>query len=665
VAAEEVRKLIAATLAKAAPDVVEQSDRTPASPTETWVRWLIAIVATLLTLASLGWAMQFYREVLGVLLQNEQFLAGMLGLALGLVFLSQPARRGGPRPFVPWYDWLLAVVGFAVGVYIFLYFGPLSEEVVSRPLDGLIVAFIVIPLVIEGLRRVAGNALVIVVVGFLIYALVGDLVPGQLAGRPVKLTQLAYYLTWDPGSMLGLPMVVATTIVIAFIFFGQLLFASGGSAFFTDISLAVMGRYRGGSAKIAVTASSLFGTISGSAVSNVTSTGVITIPLMRQGGYPAHVAGAIEAVASTGGQLMPPVMGAAAFLMAELLQVPYRDVVIAALLPALLYYFALFVQADLLAGRIGISRVEESLIPQATTVLKRGWHFLLPFVMLVVALFSFNWSPERSALAGAVVLMVTGTLIGYGDKRLTLRAIVDALRSTGIASLDLLMIAAAAGFVIGVLNISSLGFALTLALVQVGGDNMWLLLLLSAGVCIVLGMGMPTTGVYILLAALVAPSLVKVGVPDMAAHMFVMYFGMMSMITPPVAIAAFAAASLAQTDPMKTGWAAVRFGWIAYIIPFLFVRSPSLLLTGDPITIAVAVVTALAGVWMVCAAFAGFCTRPLDMPTRIGFGAAGLLMFIPAEAMHYGGLTDLAGLALGAVLLAREVFANRRQRKLA
>jgi TRAP transporter 4TM/12TM fusion protein len=630
-----------------------------------WARWLIGTAAVLLTLASLGWAIQFYRQVLGLLLQTEQFLAGMLALALALVFLSQPARRGAPRDRIPWYDWLLAAIGLGLGIYIAVFFGPLSEEVVARPMDGLIVAFIVIPLVIEGLRRVAGNALVIVVVGFLIYALVGDLVPGQLAGRPVKVTQLFYYLTWDPGSMLGVPMVVATTIVIAFIFFGQLLFASGGSAFFTDISLAVMGRYRGGSAKIAVTASSLFGTISGSAVSNVTSTGVITIPLMRQGGYPTHVAAAIEAVASTGGQLMPPVMGAAAFLMAEFLQVPYRDVVVAALLPALLYYFALFVQADLLAGRIGITRVEESRIPKIAGVLRRGWHFLLPFVVLVVALFNFNWSPERSALAAAVVLMVTGALIGYGDKRLTLQAIVDAVRGTGLASLDLLMIAAAAGLVIGVLNISALGFALTLALVQIGGTNMWLLLILSAGVCIVLGMGMPTTGVYILLAALVAPSLVKVGVPDMAAHMFVMYFGMMSMITPPVAIAAYAAASLAQTDPMKTGWAAVRFGWVAYIIPFLFVRSPSLLLTGDPMTIAVAVVTALAGVWMVCAAFAGFLLRTLDVPTRIGFGIAGLLLFVPAEAMHYGGLTDAAGLALGAILVAREFFAVGRLRRIA
>jgi TRAP transporter 4TM/12TM fusion protein len=637
----------------------------PRIPETAVFRILAGLGAALLTLASIGWALQFYRNVLGLLLFNEQYLAGMLAVGLALVYLTVPFQRGSQRDRVPWYDWILSALSLISVGYIALKFPTLSEEVAARPPDGLITAFVVIVLVMEGLRRTTGWPLVIVVAAFLVYALVGDLVPGQLEGRPVKLTQLAYYVAWDPGSMLGTPVLVACTIVIAFIFFGQLLFASGGSAFFTDLSLAVMGRYRGGSAKIAVTASGLFGMISGSAVSNVTSTGVITIPLMRKGGYPPHLAGAIEAVASTGGQLMPPVMGAAAFLMAEFLQVPYRDVVVAAALPALLYYFALFVQADLLAARSGITRVEESRIPQLISVMSRGWHFLLPFAVLIFALFWLNWSPERSALAGAAILVATGSAIGYGDKRLTGRALLEALRDTGFAALDLLMITAAAGFIIGVLNISGLSFSLTLALVQIGGESAFLLLTLSAIVCIVLGMGMPTVGVYVLLATLVAPALVKVGVPPMAAHMFVMYFGMMSMITPPVALAAFAAASLAQTDPMKTGWAAVRFGWVAYVIPFLFVRAPSLLLEGTLASVILALLTAFAGVWMVSAAFAGYCIRPLSMPMRVGFGIAGLLMFIPADALPYGIVTDFVGLILGAILIGREVFATRLQRRTA
>ena len=465
--------------------------------------------------------------------------------------------------------------------------------------------------------------------------------------------------------MLGLPVLVAATIVIAFIFFGNILFASGGSAFFTDIALALMGRYRGGSAKIAVTASCLFGMISGSAVSNVASVGVLTIPLMRRGGYPAHVAAAIEAVASTGGQLMPPVMGAAAFLMAEFLQVPYKDVALAATLPALLYYYALFVQVDLLAARSGLTSIEGPDIPPLTQVLKQGWHFLIPFAVLIYGLFWLNWSPELSALAAAGVLMVTGTTLGYGDKRLKLSDILGALRTTGIASLDLLVITAAAGFIIGVLNISGLSFALTLLLVQIGSGNLWLLLILAAIVSIILGMGMPTVGVYVLLAALVAPAMVKIGLSPMASHMFVMYFGMMSMITPPVALAAYAAASLAQTDPMKTGWTAVRFGWIAFIIPFLFIRSPSLLLEGSVTSVVTATITAVVGVWLICAAFAGFAWRELSLPMRIGFGFAGLLLFIPADAMTHGEWTDIAGFALGAVLVAREYFASRVRRQAA
>ncbi len=423
-----------------------------------------------------------------------------------------------------------------------------------------------------------------------------------------------------------------------------------------------MGRFRGGSAKIAVTASGLFGSISGSAVSNVVSTGVITIPLMRQGGYPAHSAAAIEAVASTGGQLMPPIMGAAAFLMAEFLQVSYTDVVLSALIPAVLYYVALFVQTDLLAARNGITRVDESQIPRIAGVLRKGWHYPVPFAILIGALFFLNWTPELSALAGAVVLIASGMLLGYGKERLTPKGILEALRDTGTASLDILMITAAAGFIIGVLNISGFGFSLTIVLVEVAGSSVWLLLILSAIICIILGMGMPTVGVYVLLAALVAPALVKVGVDPMAAHMFVMYFGMMSMITPPVAIAAFAAASLASTDAMKTGWEAMRFGWIAYIIPFVFVLSPRLLMKGDPVTVAIAFVTAVAGVWMTSAAVVGFFVRPMSPATRVLYAVAGIMLFLPADSVPYGQEIEYAGMVMGAILVAREVLAQRRLR---
>ncbi len=642
----------------------DEPHQAPAGPQSAAARRLIFAGATLLTLASIAFALQIYRSV-GLRLYNEQFLAGMVSLAMALVYLTQPVRRDAPRPQVPWYDWLLAALSIAIGVHVILRYPTLSEDMTARPLDGIIVAFITVPMVIEALRRAVGWALTIVVLVFLVYAPLGQYVPGALAGLPVKVPQLAYYLIWDPGSMLGLPVMVAATIVIAFVFFGNLLFASGGSAFFTDTALSLMGKYRGGSAKIAVTASCFFGMISGSAVSNVASVGVLTIPLMRRGGYPGHVAAAIEAVASTGGQLMPPVMGAAAFLMAEFLQVPYKDVAIAAALPSLLYYYALFIQADLLAARADLTAIDMQDVPPIGQVLKQGWHFLLPFAVLIYGLFWLNWSPELAALAASALLVVTGSILGYGNKKLKLGDIFEALKSTGLVSLDLLMITAAAGFIIGVLNITGLSFALTLLLVQVGSNSLWLLLVLAALVSIVLGMGMPTVGVYVLLAALVAPAMVKVGLSPMASHMFVLYFGMMSMITPPVALAAYAAASLAHTDPMKTGWTAVRFGWIAFIIPFLFVRAPSLLLEGSVMSVVTAFITALIGVWLICAAFAGYAVRVLSLPMRIGFGLAGLLLFIPADAMTHGEWTDVAGLALGAILLAREIMATRMRSRTA
>ena len=637
----------------------------PSGPKSVFAHRLIYAGPSILTLASIAFAFQFYRNVLGLLLYNEQFLAGMIGVALVLVFLTQPARPGETRVAVPWYDGFLAALSAAIGFHMVIRYPALSEDMTLRPLDGLIVAYITVPLVIEALRRTVGLALTIIVGVFLIYAPLGQYIPGALAGLPVNVPQLVFYLTWDPGSMLGLPVMVAATIVIAFVFFGNILFASGGSAFFTDIALTLMGRYRGGSAKIAVTASCLFGMISGSAVSNVASVGVLTIPLMRRGGYPAHVAAAIEAVASTGGQLMPPVMGAAAFLMAEFLQIPYRDVAVSAALPALLYYYALFIQADLLAARSGLTSIEGPEIPPLGQVLRQGWHFLLPFGVLIYTLFWLNWSPELAALGASGVLIVTGPTLGYGHKKLKLSDVMDALRSTGMASLDLLVITAAAGFIIGVLNITGLSFALTLMLVQIGSGNLWLLLILAAIVSIILGMGMPTVGVYVLLAALVAPAMVKIGLSPMASHMFVMYFGMMSMITPPVALAAYAAASLAQTDPMRTGWTAVRFGWVAFIIPFLFIRSPSLLLEGSLTATIIDFLGALIGVWFICAAFAGYARRSLSMPMRAGFGLAGLMLFIPVDAVRYGLWVDVAGLALGIALIAREFLATRIERQTA
>ena len=622
-------------------------------------RGLVTSLAIAITLGAVLWSMGI-AQLLGLAVYTEQFAAAMLAVTLALAYLHLPARRGAPRARVPWYDWLAAVAAFAAAAYLAVRYPALVDLIMLRPRDAVVVGTLLIVLLLEALRRATGPALAVIVICFLGYALVADVVPGRLQGRATDWPKLAAYLTVDINAMLGLPITIGTTVVATFIFFGALLTATGGSRFFTELALLEMGRYRGGSAKIAVVASALFGSISGSAVANVVATGVVTIPLIRRSGYKPYQAGAIEAVASTGGQLMPPVMGASAFLMAEFLQISYGAVVLAALVPALLYYLALFIQADLEAGRVGIKAVDPADIPPAREVLP-GLHFALPFVVLVVALFGYNFQPETAALWSSLALVVLAVAFGYKGKRPALGALLGAFRSTGLASLEIILITAAAGLVIGVLGISGLGFNLTMTLVTIGGGSLLALLALAAIVCILLGMGLPTVGVYVLLAALVAPALVEVGVMPIAAHMYVMYFGMMSMITPPVALAAYAAAGLAGADPIRTGVEACRFGWSAFVVPFLFVFSPTLLLIGSPGAIALALVTAVLGIWLASIAVIGYFVRPLGSWMRALFGFAGLMALIPAGAFAGAIITDAVGAALGAVLIARELGLARRR----
>lgn len=616
-------------------------------------------LAVILTLASLAWAADLYRT-LNINIIDETFNAYFLAGAVALLYLTVRASsdRGG---MPPWYDIAAAIAGFASAVYVGYYYQDLDLRAPDFPLDGILVGGILLALVLEGLRRVAGNILAGILLVFILYGLFGHLVPGALQGRFVDPRELLLYLAIDTNGVFGSVLGVATTVVVAFLFFGALLNKSGGAEFFTDIAIGLMGNMRGGGAKIAIMSSSLFGTISGNAVSNVATTGVISIPLMKASGYKPHHAGAIEAVASTGGQLMPPIMGSAAFLMAEFLAVPYSAIVIAATIPAVLFYVALFIQADLEAAKGNISAVPVEHRPSPLAVLRKGWFFPIPFIVVIGALFSWNESPETAALYASIAMLGCGLLAGYGGQRMSLWDVWDAFVETGRASLEILTIAAAAGFIIGILNVTGLNFALTASLVSVGAGNLPLLLLLAAAISIVLGMGMPTVGVYVLLAALVAPALIEAGVSAIGAHLFVMYFGMMSMTTPPVAVAAYAAASIAGADSVKTGFAGVKFGWSAYIVPFLFVASPNLLLDGKPFNLTLAVLTAIMGVYLVSVAVAGYMTRHINPLHRSLFAISGIAMMVPANAFEGALWTDIAGFVLGVVLLGWELVAVRKK----
>ena len=620
---------------------------------------LISILAVALTCCVIALSADLFR-VAGLSLYTEQYLAGLLAIAMPLLFLHVPARggRAGRTGPVPWYDVLAAMVSLVAASYVALRFAALSELVSRRPWDGMLAAGTLLILFIEGLRRTSGMPLVVTTMGFFALALIGGLLPGELAARSIPADRLTYYLVWDSSASLGLPLKIVATIVVIYNLFGQALLKSGGSTFFTDISMALMGKYRGGPAKIAIVGSSLFGTISGNVVSNVLTVGVVTIPLMKRVGFKAHMAAAIEACASTGGQLMPPVMGIAAFIMAEFLQVPYSKVAIAATIPAILFYVALFIQVDLEAARSGILPMPSEQIPRVASVLRSGWYFPIPFVVLIYALFWGGYEAETAGLFATAAAVAFGLVVPFQGKRIGIRDLCEMLRETGLGVLDLFMIGAAAGIIIGTLNYSGVGFTLTLVLLHLAGESLWGLLVLAALVSIILGMGMPTVGVYILLATLVAPALIKLGIAPMAAHMFIMYYGCLSMITQPVAIGAFAAANLAQADPMRTGFSAMRFGWTVFVIPFLFVFSGTLLMEGDPLIILLDAGTAVVGVWLISAATMGYAIRALAIPHRLFYGAAGLFLLIPLEALEFGRWINIAGACMAVALLFWERVAR-------
>jgi TRAP transporter 4TM/12TM fusion protein len=485
---------------------------------------------------------------------------------------------------------------------------------------------------------------------FFALALVGGLLPGEFAAKSIPLGRLTYYSMWDSSALLGSTLKIVSTVVVIFVLFGQVLFKSGGAAFFTDVSMALMGRYRGGPAKIAILGSSLFGTISGNVVSNILTVGVVTIPLMCRVGFRPHLAAAIEANASTGGQIMPPVMGIAAFVMAEFLQVPYSEVALAATIPAILYYVALFIQVDLVAARNKILPMPRDQLPKLSNVLKRGWHFPIPFAVLIYALFWLNYEPEMAGLAAIGAALVLALAFPFQGQRIGWRDLYEMLRETGLSVVDLFMIGAASGIMIGALNYSGVGFTLSLVLIHLAGGSLIALLVLAAIANIILGAGLPTVGCYILLATLVAPSLIQMGIEPMAAHMFILYYGCLSLISPPVAVAAFVAANLAGADPNKTGWVAMAFGWTIFVIPFLFVYSGTLLLRGDTISIAIDFITAVIGVWIISAAVMAYSLRPLGVGSRLYYATCGAFLLLPMASFAMARWFNIVGAAMAAAL---------------
>jgi TRAP transporter 4TM/12TM fusion protein len=602
-------------------------------------------------------------QYIGWLVFNEQYMGLFLGLALCATYLLIPAKPAdGPRP-VPWYDLVAALAGLTIGLYIFVFYSAIVNSLGDIAMERVVLGCATVLLLAEASRRLVGWPLVIIASCFLLYALFAYVFPGDFYGRGWSIGRLATYLYLDANGIFGQALQVGASIVVVFVIFGEVLYLVGGAEFLSDFSLALMGRFRGGQAKIAIVSSSLFGNISGSAVANVVVDGAFTIPMMKKAGYPAPVASAVEAVASTGGQIMPPVMGAAAFLIAEYLQIPYASVALAAVAPAVLYYVALFIQVDLLAARGGIRGLPPSELPRLLPVLKRSATFVGPLAVLIVLMFFLNRRPEEAGLIAALAALIIGFLtpgvkIGRSE-------IAKILINSGRGMLEIAAITGLAGVVIGVLQLTGLGFTLTLTLLNIGQSNALLLLVLTAVVSIILGMGMPTTAVYVLLAVLVAPGLAKLGILPIAAHLFIFYFGMLSMVTPPVCMASYAAASIGKTDPVKTGWHAMRLCSIAYIVPFLFVFSPSLLLIGRWYEVALSVSTAIVGAILLGVGVVGYLFRPIGWLRRVLFLIAATALLIPVvETGNFAALTWMingAGVGLATLLVGVEWLARQAQ----
>ena len=583
---------------------------------------------------------------LGMRVWVEQYLAAFLGLTLVTLFLITPATRKSSSGKLPWYDIILCLLSVAVSGYVVINWPDIVNTggIITLPRVMLGVASVV--LLLEATRRLFGWTLVVLVIVFIFYALYTNLFPGPLYNNSIPWQRLAVSLYLDKSALFGIPLKVASTIVLAFVLFGQLLLSTGGGKAIIDLSLTVFGRMRGGAAKVPIVASGAFGSLSGVAVANVYATGQLTIPLMIKHKIEPHVAGAIEAVASTGGLILPPVMGVVAFIMATFLNITYASVCIAAAIPAILYYLALYIQIDRFTARQGYARLPAGEIPVLTRVLREGWPFILPIAVLLYTLFIMGLQVEASALyATGAVLVVS---LFRKRNRLTFGKLANTLETSGQNILEISVVCGVAGFIIGVVMFTGLGFSLTQVLVALCGGNLFILLIFAALMCIILGMGMPIVTVYIIVAIIVAPVLTQLGVPPMAAHMFVFYFGMLSFLTPPVMLSIYAAATMAQANSWKTAWLGMRLGIAAYIVPFAFVYNTALLADGSALQIAISAIAAVLGVGMVAIGLEGYLAKNLGWVERTLLIAGGVALLTPFK------LVWIAGAGLAAVLFCWE-----------
>ena len=529
---------------------------------------------------------------------TASYISLMLAVSIAAGFLLKPSFKGSTSVLLDIGIGLLALISWG---WVAVNYIDWLTDLANRGIEKWVPGIIAIILLIEALRRFCGAAITILTVVFIAYGFFGHNLGGIFEGAAVSPTRLILYFYADSGGVPGLILSIVCSVVFGFLLMGELMKTSGGGQFLTDISLSLMGHYRGGPAKVSIVATSIFGSISGSTVGNVMSTGVVTIPLMKKTGLPGYFAAAVEAIASNGGQLAPPVMGATAFLIAEFLDIPYLEVVGAAALPAIIYYVILFAQVDLMAKDNNLRGLKKSETPVFSKLIKQKGLHLIPIVSLIFLMFVIGLQPAKSALMSGFLAILAGLILR--TIRPSLSLIMEFLGNVSKTLIPIILIGGAAGIIVGVLNITGLGFNLTLGLTEIGAQYGLLVMLILTGIiAIILGMGMPTAAVYIVLSVVLAPAVIEMGVPVLAAHLFIFYFGLLSMSTPPVAVASFVAAGIAEASLWRTSFTAIKLGIAAYFLPFLFVYNDSLLLRGTWVEILLIFLTCLVSGLMIASA---------------------------------------------------------------
>lgn len=616
--------------------------------------WIVKILAIGTPAFVVAYQLHLFQR-LHIMIYPVGYRALITGMLLALVFLLIPMRKGKAGGKLPWYDALFAILILVACGYVFLFYRAILTHAGISTFTEQILGVMVILLVLEAVRRTVGWIVVIMFALFLLYPSFCNYLPGLLHGTGYDIQRVIGHMYLYEDGVFGVIMKVITGIVIPFILFGQFLDAAGAGRFFVDFSHALMGRFRGGPAKIAVLASALLGTITGSASANVATTGVITIPLMKKIGYKPAFAGAVETVASNGGSLTPPVMGATAFIMAEFTGTPYNEIALAAAIPAFLYYLALYLQVDMQAINLGLKGLPREQLPSVKRTFIVGWPFFFPLAVLVYLLIFLKYDPVMAALYSIVALFLASMF--RKETRLTPAKIARAFEETSKGLVSQIGIMAGAGFIVGAVGLTGLGIRLSQMLIQLSGGSLLILLILAAIANYFLGMGLPGAACYVLLAVLVAPALEQMGVPMIAAHMFVFWTAMWSHITPPVAPAAFVAASISGADPFKTGFAAMRLAIVGYLVPFAFVYAPALLFMGDGMIIAMDMVKTSIAVFFLACGIEGRFFGKINLVQRILFIFAGLGLF------DYRWQSDIIGIAAGILVMGWQFLGPRINKK--